>query len=73
MAADVICRREVWPRLKSLHKRLYEDAETRPFSTFNPAMPWDGVITASFQDNEFWNKHILRAEIQKDNISVAIL
>ena len=60
MMADAICRTEHWARLKSLHKRIYDDPATRAFSSYDPAMPWDSAIAASTVDSDFWAKHFDR-------------
>ena len=60
MAADVICRTELWPRLKGQQKRLYDDPKMRDLAAYDPAMPWDAAIAASTVDAEFWGKHFER-------------
>ena len=50
MAADMVCRTELWPRLKSQHKRLYDAPATKVFSLYDPAMPWESAIAASITD-----------------------
>ena len=64
MAADHICRTELWPRLRSQMKRMHEDPATRALSTFDPLMPWDAVIAASGTDSDFWNKNFDRKALK---------
>ena len=64
MSADVVCRTEHWARLKSLHKRMYDDVNTRQFCAYDPAMPWDSAIAASTTDSEFWAKHFDRPALK---------
>ena len=64
MAADVICRTELWPRLKSQHKRMYDDPNTRAMSPYDPTMPWDSAIAASTTDDGFWGKYLERKALK---------
>ena len=64
MAADVICRTELWPRLKSQQKRLYDDPVTRELAAYDPAMPWDSAIAASTMDADFWSKNFERKALK---------
>ena len=64
MAAEQTCRLELWPRLKSQHKRLYENLETKAFSMYDPAMPWESAIAASISDNEYWGRYFERKALK---------
>ena len=64
MAADVICRTELWPRLKGQQKRFYDDPATRELAAYDPAMPWDAAIAASTMDSEFWSKNFERKALK---------
>ena len=60
MAADVICRAELRPRLKSQHERMYDDPYTRALPPLDPTMPRDSAIAASTADDGFWGKYFER-------------
>ena len=65
MAADVICRTELWTRLKSQQKRLYDDQATRHLAAYDPAMPWDAAIAAATMDADFWSKQFERKALKQ--------
>ena len=64
MAAEQTCRFEHWPRLKSQHKRLYDNPDTRAFSLYDPAMPWESAISASITDIEYWGRYFERKALK---------
>ena len=64
MAADVICRTELWARIRSQQKRMYDDPNTRALSTYDPAMPWECAVAASIGDGEFWGRYLERPALR---------
>ena len=64
MSADVICRTELWARIRSQQKRMYDDAETRAHSSYDPTMPWECAVAASINDSDFWGKHFERPALR---------
>ena len=64
MSADVVCRTEHWNRLKSQHKRMHDDPNTRAFTFNDQGMPWDSAIAASSNDNDFWSRYFDRKALK---------
>ena len=64
MAAEFTCRNELWPRLRSQHKRMHDNPDTKQFSLYDPAMPWESAIAASIVDNEFWGRYFERRALK---------
>ena len=64
VAADHVCRAEQWGRIRSLQKRMHDDAATRALSTYDPAMPWDSAIAASSVDSDFWARYFDRKALK---------